>query len=217
MRDFNSHAHVERDFCFFRNRSCFLISTHTLTWSVTNSITITTPAIWISTHTLTWSVTPGKVFCQKCANISTHTLTWSVTNGPEDSEQFVTISTHTLTWSVTRSLKRTSQILRFQLTRSRGAWRYHHTAETWPFGFQLTRSRGAWQRGISQQGSRDIISTHTLTWSVTTTIIYICDFGKISTHTLTWSVTIRNQINVDYYSFQLTRSRGAWRGYCGRA
>ena len=33
------------------------------------------------------------------------------------------------------------------------------------------------------------ISTHTLTWSVTDTIIYICVFGKISTHTLTWSVT----------------------------
>ena len=34
-RNFNSHAHVERDYCgmFIRHTPC--ISTHTLTWSVT--------------------------------------------------------------------------------------------------------------------------------------------------------------------------------------
>ena len=76
---FNSHAHVERDQYFFIRYVIFVISTHTLTWSVTYSllcldITIhhfnshahverdmaianTLKSTLISTHTLTWSVT----------------------------------------------------------------------------------------------------------------------------------------------------------------
>ena len=34
-----------------------------------------------------------------------------------------------------------------------------------------------------------VISTHTLTWSVTTYTVTFCPKFKISTHTLTWSVT----------------------------
>ena len=54
---FNSHAHVERDsivnlFFVFEN-----ISTHTLTWSVTDGVEIIVVNNEISTHTLTWSVT----------------------------------------------------------------------------------------------------------------------------------------------------------------
>ena len=36
------------------------------------------------------------------------------------------------------------------------------------------------------------ISTHTLTWSVTRSILRLRHFMTISTHTLTWSVTIWN-------------------------
>ena len=41
----------------------------------------------ISTHTLTWSVTEDKVTISGMGFISTHTLTWSVTGGrvPESS------------------------------------------------------------------------------------------------------------------------------------
>ena len=39
------------------------------------------------------------------------------------------------------------------------------------------------------------ISTHTLTWSVTSFNVYDLSFFHISTHTLTWSVTIT--INLD--------------------
>ena len=56
--NFNSHAHVERDsemFSYFANK--FGISTHTLTWSVTNITKIVLMKLIISTHTLTWSVT----------------------------------------------------------------------------------------------------------------------------------------------------------------
>ena len=76
------------------------------------------------------------------------------------------------------------------------------------------------------------ISTHTLTWSVTTGLDTLDDellhfnshahverdvkdsiySGKlfISTHTLTWSVTLSaSKVRKSSYTFQLTRSRGA--------
>ena len=76
---FNSHAHVERDV-------------------ITFPIILSNP---ISTHTLTWSVTDWKWHCRKRLCISTHTLTWSVTTMARDIRQYIGISTHTLTWSVT--------------------------------------------------------------------------------------------------------------------
>ena len=80
--DFNSHAHVERDLKLDPNNVTLVISTHTLTWSVTDEA--------------------GALNFNK--KISTHTLTWSVTVIYFNLDIFVIISTHTLTWSVTRSL-----------------------------------------------------------------------------------------------------------------
>ena len=57
----------------------FVISTHTLTWSVTLSIFGNSGMSAISTHTLTWSVTTRVGNNEVEAVISTHTLTWSVT------------------------------------------------------------------------------------------------------------------------------------------
>ena len=54
------------------------------------------------------------------------------------------------------------------------------------------------------------ISTHTLTWSVTAMQKVRCEMPDISTHTLTWSVTPYNFNAQQYFTFQLTRSRGAW-------
>ena len=54
---FNSHAHVERDTLKWEIALLARISTHTLTWSVTNIIKIVLTRLTISTHTLTWSVT----------------------------------------------------------------------------------------------------------------------------------------------------------------
>mgnify|MGYP003192981932 CR=1 FL=1 len=53
------------------------------------------------------------------------------------------------------------------------------------------------------------ISTHTLTWSVTYTILKRISDMRISTHTLTWSVTKSQNLAMPIVSFQLTRSRGA--------
>ena len=55
--DFNSHAHVERDLLCFTVSLVYVISTHTLTWSVTWRVVRRISTLSISTHTLTWSVT----------------------------------------------------------------------------------------------------------------------------------------------------------------
>ena len=57
VSDFNSHAHVERDQVKPTQRTLIRISTHTLTWSVTNKAVMHYLKENISTHTLTWSVT----------------------------------------------------------------------------------------------------------------------------------------------------------------
>ena len=79
FRNFNSHAHVERDKISLSPTSVQKISTHTLTWSVTNSDVINIEIPDISTHTLTWSVTFLWCRFKTPKGISTHTLTWSVT------------------------------------------------------------------------------------------------------------------------------------------
>ena len=59
--NFNSHAHVERDASHSKFLLKLRISTHTLTWSVTETALNTPYRIIISTHTLTWSVTQEAV------------------------------------------------------------------------------------------------------------------------------------------------------------
>ena len=54
---FNSHAHVERDDYYTQPIQLYIISTHTLTWSVTIGFLPEWATVGISTHTLTWSVT----------------------------------------------------------------------------------------------------------------------------------------------------------------
>ena len=58
---FNSHAHVERDSSTPALMILWIISTHTLTWSVTKNIILFIFFLKISTHTLTWSVTLYKI------------------------------------------------------------------------------------------------------------------------------------------------------------
>ena len=77
--NFNSHAHVERDFLLSSTFTILVISTHTLTWSVTLANWLKYENVIISTHTLTWSVTIWVNALMAKREISTHTLTWSVT------------------------------------------------------------------------------------------------------------------------------------------
>ena len=100
--NFNSHAHVERDlhivtpYHFLKT-----ISTHTLTWSVTDWLKYENVIKDISTHTLTWSVTQSKFYDSKVAyDFNSHAhVERDVLGGVNIKGQ--TISTHTLTWSVT--------------------------------------------------------------------------------------------------------------------
>ena len=75
----------------------------------------------ISTHTLTWSVTDKRTKQARYKHISTHTLTWSVTGEALKHIIVPKISTHTLTWSVTLATQGQHGGSKFQLTRSRGA------------------------------------------------------------------------------------------------
>ena len=67
--NFNSHAHVERDYGEWSEWYQNYISTHTLTWSVTISSAEYTPCFRISTHTLTWSVTLDVVYIWCLLNV----------------------------------------------------------------------------------------------------------------------------------------------------
>ena len=141
------------------------ISTHTLTWSVTNEDVLKEYFDTISTHTLTWSVTQrlqalhitwlyfnshahverdekgSELFSE--LTISTHTLTWSVTPRTGTVSTSFTISTHTLTWSVTSA--HCYSVIVFKISTHTLTWSV--TTENTLFGFarifQLTRSRGA--------------------------------------------------------------------------
>ena len=81
-----------------------IISTHTLTWSVTNGqVTEKYQRLYFNSHAHVERDLPDRAkHILTC--ISTHTLTWSVTK--ERYEKYIAkiISTHTLTWSVTFKL-----------------------------------------------------------------------------------------------------------------
>ena len=75
---------------------------------MTAEIAIQNDGQFISTHTLTWSVTDGAFNVGAIKYISTHTLTWSVTFTSSLRPEDLKISTHTLTWSVTPTYEITS-------------------------------------------------------------------------------------------------------------
>ena len=120
--NFNSHAHVERD----NHRPIFednlSISTHTLTWSVTDLAA----ALWTCTEFQLTRSRGAWLF---------------IFHEPIESYH---ISTHTLTWSVTDLAAALWTCTEFQLTRSRGAWLLSSCIARCHSAFQLTRSRGAW-------------------------------------------------------------------------
>ena len=120
--------------------------------------------------------------------ISTHTLTWSVTissciNTIEDIFQ-LTRSRGAWRFALPRVRRRYS----FQLTRSRGAWQDVVRAAKLFRVFQLTRSRGAWQRSFSCYTVLINFNSHAHVERDMSSWPLPCRMS-ISTHTLTWSVT----------------------------
>ena len=132
-------------------------------------------------------------------------------------------------------IDKTIRFVKFQLTRSRGAWPLEYSDSRGQTG--NFNSHAHVERDLICLKSQKIIihiSTHTLTWSVTrfvnTAEVYLqfqltrsrgawrngkcCKYWfYISTHTLTWSVTVQIRQFLGQQTFQLTRSRGAWLEY----
>ena len=98
--------------------------------------------------------------------------------------------------------------------------------------FQLTRSRGAWRHAVIRGGHVCNFNSHAhverdsrrcllfLQWRYFNSHAHVERDAKeylqnahkiISTHTLTWSVTTEINTSNTHIWFQLTRSRGAWR------
>ena len=77
---FNSHAHVERDSSTSVRKPTWTISTHTLTWSVTDALEISkNDLIDFNSHAHVERDLRKLKQRYKLSKISTHTLTWSVT------------------------------------------------------------------------------------------------------------------------------------------
>ena len=121
----------------------------------------------ISTHTLTWSVT----FCEESKEfqktISTHTLTWSVTKNSQKFLEVREISTHTLTWSVTIEpyvqFSASSHFNSHAHVERDGCIKIFFT----PFRHFNSHAHVERDHHHRQCLHYSGISTHTLTWSVT--------------------------------------------------
>ena len=186
-----------------------MISTHTLTWSVTNKngnpwfkkefqLTRSRGA-WHSGFATGTNYQDFNshahverdvqaLILTAFTEISTHTLTWSVTMLKWEITLLAIISTHTLTWSVTLlCLYYTMQYPYFNSHAhvERDLLRPYHL-----FCLEHFNSHAHVERdwGNIRHKEIEVISTHTLTWSVT---VMMC--------VLLWTA-----------EFQLTRSRGAW-------
>ena len=212
VRDFNSHAHVERDQNMPTATELAIISTHTLTWSVTMAGSRKLYKQKISTHTLTWSVTchyPHISWLSSDFNSHAH-----VERDASMSTRAVNIRNFNSHAHVERDSERLvhrAPLLVFQLTRSRGAWRFRTPQKYHHHQFQLTRSRGAWPVRFKlvrdtltyfnshAHVERDFSASSKLPSSINFNSHAHVERDKmrkgglnklaISTHTLTWSVT----------------------------
>ena len=150
--NFNSHAHVERDVLFPDYlKTIQQISTHTLTWSVTEWHVPQWPCEAISTHTLTWSVTRSICNFCKILYISTHTLTWSVT--------FVSL----IKLSDLSNFNSHAHVERDHFGRCKNCKYFHFNSHA-----HVERDMCG-----TNFGSGAKISTHTLTWSVTSQFFHM--------------------------------------------
>ena len=144
LKNFNSHAHVERDIYAVMKCIYVQISTHTLTWSVTLLLTMETwqhtdfnshahverdvPVLPLETYLKNFNShahVERDVFPKPNHYIINHFNSHAHVERDIYAVMkciYVQISTHTLTWSVTRSDNhQNGEQKQFQLTRSRGA------------------------------------------------------------------------------------------------
>ena len=180
------------------------ISTHTLTWSVTQSKFYDSKVTYISTHTLTWSVTYGTPHYTLPFFISTHTLTWSVTAFSVPFPYMPLISTHTLTWSVTtrftalplyyinfnshahveRDIQTKTENLELKISTHTLTWSVTQEELFSPSSreFQLTRSRGAWHWKGWKNGFKNNFNSHAHVERDTDFDSGSCSYGYFNSH-----------------------------------
>ena len=157
--------------------------------------------------------------------ISTHTLTWSVTFLTEKNGIQKRISTHTLTWSVTQTKTENLDLKKFQLTRSRGAWRKTYSVCEQEINFnshahvERDQNMGRFWFYIEYFNSHAHVERDGYIGSITRKLHNFnshahverdnyphapCKIRNISTHTLTWSVTAEvsenSYIHMDFNS-----------------
>ena len=99
------------------------------------------------------------------------------------------ISTHILTRRMTTVLVQPNAPKLFQLTSSRGGWRFMEEKTVWKITFQLTSSRGGWRYRFVDACRDSVISTHILTRRMTMTKRKKKQERTISTHILTRRMT----------------------------
>ena len=178
---------MERDQNIFQQNTVFLISTHTLTWSVT-----------ISLYDSRWNVEFQLTRSRGAWQLSLHRKDRQENF---NSHAHVERDAHALSCSPVR--------IRFQLTRSRGAWPALSVCSFLSSSFQLTRSRGAWPSRRLQMICVFYFNSHAHV-ERDAFFVRVPISMEISTHTLTWSVTGFATGTNYQEAFQLTRSRGAW-------
>ena len=194
-----------------RSMTSFCISTHTLTWSVTSDFGFPVTIKWFQ---LTRS---RGAWRHKCIypywQIFKFQLTrsrgaWHARSGSISIK--TAISTHTLTWSVT--IDKVGRMIFVDNFNSHAHVErdlsYYHLLCVIGI-FQLTRSRGAWHKLDSPKSLYTHFNSHAHVERDTPSIV-VEEALKISTHTLTWSVTSSVVTLQPSTIFQLTRSRGAW-------
>ena len=165
------------------------ISTHTLTWSVTDTNEIVFTFKYISTHTLTWSVTLHVIGLQ-CwlVNFNSHAHVerdaLCITGKPNISN----FNSHA---HVERDPHSVSMVSSKSYFNSHAHVERDRSVRGILFLPANFNSHAHVERDVQQKPTTQHpqISTHTLTWSVTVCAAVRTAFEFISTHTLTWSVT----------------------------
>ena len=189
LSNFNSHAHVERDFSAIRLLTVLVL------FQLTRSRGAWPQQIWKSVQTFSFQLTRSRG-------------AWPVGSSSVGSSSV--ISTHTLTWSVTLLVISLIGITGFQLTRSRGAWLKCFLILWISSAFQLTRSRGAWHPQLWPYNRQRYFNSHAHverdngSWYAR----WRASAFQLTRSRGAWRAVVINH-NV-YNEFQLTRSSGAW-------
>ena len=171
------------------------------------------PLYPISTHTLTWSVT---LVSSVTLAVSQFQLTrsrgaWRI--AVDNSQSVAYFNSHAHVERDERCWVGGERRWVFQLTRSRGAWPRCSECKTEYYAFQLTRSRGAWLSSRSIVTEFFDFNSHAHVERDKDKETVIDAEFNFNSHAHVERDCRFSPIQERAALFQLTRSRGAWRGF----